>query len=334
MPRRWQARRRLLVGSLAAGVLALALPSPAVAYLRDFYASQLDSPLNSDSRKQLNANCPRATSERQVVLGRGGLLHPLRTLGINRLTSGGTGDLGITAAAEVNPENGKWLLSGQVFCATPTQTAPAGSNAAVYLKDVYTRRSHPYRNSLSPKVNTVLCSGRDVAIGGGFRIIKEPRVVARFIQVFKNGAENGVRVAAHETRPTQFSWAVASHVICANVTDAHDRDTYLDKLTIRTEQRPETSGPAKDLHATCPKGQVIVGGGAQAFRFAGPAGAPPRSVMLTASLPTTSDRLPGDPPFAPNEWFGRAVEIKATDLKWGLEVRAVCATLNGPAKAG
>ncbi len=44
--------------------------------------------------------------------------------------------------------------------------------------------------------------------------------------------------------------------------------------------------------------------------------------MLTESRPTG------------NEWYARAVEINSTDKKWGLEVRALCASQAGPTLGG
>jgi len=312
----------LLVGICASSISVLVFASPASAYFRDFYPFFVDSPLNSDSPKTLIENCPRDTAELQ--LGRGGFLTAGSNLGLTRLADQAS-DKGLVGAAELKPDDRKWHLNGQLFCVTRTGDPPAGSPAAaVYLKGVYTRRSESARNSDSPKEHRVRCFGRDVAIGGGFRIVrppsgKEPRAVARGIQVFKSGGESGVRAVAHETKPSDLSWSLAPHAICANVTDFIDTKTYASSFMLRnpTDIIPRSSSTVKEGLATCPPGRVIIGGGVEIFGD-GPLNAPPRGVMLTESRPFN------------NEWYARAVEIDSTDKKWGLQTRAVCASQTGP----
>ncbi len=173
--RRKQGWGRLLLAICASAILSLAVASPASAYLRDFYSSFVDSPLDSDSPKTLTFNnCPRQFSSSQVQLGRGGFLGSGTNLGLTRVTNG-LGDRGLTGAAELKPDDRKWHLNAQLLCATNTGDPPAGSSAAgAYLKGVYIRRSESARNSDSTKEHRARCFGRDVAIGGGYRIVRPP----------------------------------------------------------------------------------------------------------------------------------------------------------------
>jgi hypothetical protein len=314
MPRRSSRSRQVVVTVVVLAVGSLCAAAPAGAYLKDFQAVSVSTPSNSNAIKSQQFTCPGGKSAISV----GASIPAIPNLGLSTLARFSNGFF--DRANETDSEPLSWALTIRAWCALITNTKPNVGGAATYIKNVSIERNQSSSNSNAFKSVQATCpAGSTTVIGGGGFIDGATNDVA-FDSVQRLQQGRVLRVKAHETDPTDGSWAVEAHAVCADTTNAPSTNVYADAVV--TPSVTATSSVNKTLTATCPAGKSIVGGAAATLSPPPGTALPPPDVVLKQSRPAGNGSTA-------DGWVATAVEVDPTAASWQLQVLAVCANLNG-----
>jgi hypothetical protein len=318
-----------LLAAVTGALLALAVAAPVQAFLRDVQVLQPN--VVSHNGRPLLLTCPPPQgligmgAEVRVVAATGGI-------GLDKAwITAGRSDQAELGAINTDGSRGVWGISGQIVCASYTDTPPTSTTGGAYVKDVVVTRGESDRSSTTRRVVSADCGGRK-AIGGGYSLLAirpgsrtqtapPSHVVA---DVAKIVPPNRFTVAAHETQAIPTTWWVESYAICANYTDFITGLIYLGPGPLVYTSTTPAGSVDRNTAVSCPQGWFLIAGGAR-ITGAAVTQAPPGQVVLRSSQPTivfASGRA--------NAWLASAAEERATSASWRLQTTAMCAPLVFP----
>ncbi len=311
---------RIVRVGVVATAASLALAAPAPAYMTDV-EDVIDQHLSTSTATQdITLGCPGTKS----LLGVGASAFLGAELGLFQVgTIGNQVDGFFVEAAETDPLETNWSLTGHGICVQGTATPPPLGAADSYVKAVRVKRTTGSESS-ADKDLLAECPGSRVPIAGGGGILTErPNRGVAFEALIPPAQPAAWGARAHETDPTDAAWRLSAAVICANLFTETATSDYVGAGTLFTfEGSSADSRRVKSVSERCPGDLFAVGGGAlirdAAFDFVGDP-----DVVLTRSEPAKINHGKA------KRWVAEATEIDRTDLVWKVEAHVVCVPLDG-----
>jgi hypothetical protein len=314
-------RRRAGI-AIAIAIGALAVPSPASAYLRS--VTQTNAPTGTPLSNPISLNRTGCNFGQQAIGGNAFITTPaLFATGGPALAQAGIdvgGNRFVADGRETDPFSGRWRTGVSVRCATNTSDRPKAGSAASFVKAVQVVEAVSASGSSTSRLATAVCPAGKTAITGGASVGPSQSGFIENLAVTRSaGASLGGswQAGAREVDPTSVAWRVRAFAICANTSTETKTSDYTGP-DVRVVETTTLPGSRSNLIRAvfCPTGMFVVGGGARAIAVLGePANV---NIALVTSQPTGNSA----------GWTVHAQETDSTSASWRLVVQAVCTRLD------